>query len=159
MDYPHYVQPLSALKDHTFVGSYMPEAEIEKLKSIFPNGCNGDSINEYIVINGAELVDSIYQKTKGGSKERIEVFNLINKIKEDNKLLLWDLRQFFYNGYWLIFDDKLNLSQLEKWHDEFSLDNLVKNNLSPDTISLPNIPYNYHEIYREILRREYLNDL
>jgi len=52
-----------------------------------------------------------------------------------------------------------DLSQLEKWHSEFSLKSLTEKGLPTDTISIKDIPYNYHEIYREILRREFLNDL
>lgn len=47
--------------------------------------------------------------------------------------------------------------QIDKWHWEFSLDRLTEQNLPLDTVVIECIPYSYHELYREILRRVSLN--
>jgi hypothetical protein len=55
---------------------------------------------------------------------------------------------------WTINIRYVSQEQLEKWRDEFSLTSLTKRGIPENTIELPEIPYTYHEIYREILRRD-----
>lgn len=43
---------------------------------------------------------------------------------------------------------------LVAWWDEFSITNLDNKGLPLNTDTLPHIPYTYHEIFGEILRRD-----
>jgi hypothetical protein len=43
----------------------------------------------------------------------------------------------------------VSTDKLEEWHDAFSLDNCPNHE-----ISLPGIPYNYHEVLGELIKRE-----
>lgn len=49
-----------------------------------------------------------------------------------------------------------SLEQIESWLDRFSLRSLTENNLPSNTVSFPDIPYNYHELYAELVRRSEL---
>lgn len=109
MNYPAYVKPYSEMNT-SYWGSYMSESDIKKVNFLFPNGLNGDTINIYMVVNGRELIDTIYEKTQASTPERIKIFDDIRKIEEDNYQVLNELREFFHSGgYRIAFDDNLTL--------------------------------------------------
>lgn len=109
--YPHYVIRESDFnKGQKFVGFYMPDVEVEKLQSIFPDGCNDDYISEYTIpYKTGYIIDFM---PEGGTEERCEIYDRFRELKskKDIQFLLWDWSDLLHSGYWPMFDHNLKLA-------------------------------------------------
>ena len=108
--YPHWMQTKESMQKSTgnFVGFYIPNLDIQEIKTQFPNGCD-DHVNMYSVyLNDLTIIEHIYNKTLAKSAERKQILNTVNGIFRDNPLL-WEFSDLLHKGYRPIFDKNFSL--------------------------------------------------
>lgn len=92
--YPHFVKKYSELAGNRFTGMYMPDEDIEKLKSIFPAGCEYGSPTRY------NICPEFYNATR--SYEWLLKYDRISEFVKSKQALCWAVSNLTNDGYWVL---------------------------------------------------------
>jgi len=109
MKYPHFVKSKSRIKDYPFTSFYMPDADIERIRREFPNGCASRFSLHTITIEGKSLMDWMAELTPPKSPARREILDAFERLRKENQMLLWDWSELVHYGYWPLWDENFTL--------------------------------------------------
>ena len=146
-NYPHFVKKESEFqKNQRFVGSYMPDDEVEKLLKIFPNGCiNTQYFSDYYIPYGNQSMNDYFNSIRDRlTPEQIKnYFDQTEALKKDNQCLLWDWGDLLHAGLWPMYDNGLILACGK---------GKIKANKHTIIIILDKVPGRVLKLWKEILK-------
>lgn len=105
--YPHFVTKESLFdKNQYYTGFYMSDADVDKIVTLFPDGCSDSHISEYnIPYNGNFMVDTIYKYKPSDARDNLH--SKMRQIKDYSSTLFWEWEDLLHNTYWPLWDSSL----------------------------------------------------